>query len=406
MKSIRTKKEAESLDTRPIFYNLEVIKWGCQFPFPRDDTLAYRMLAITAISGEVPSDALPLFHFSLPYAKNVLYSLTKMGMLQTFYQDKLRGYRLTSQAKSELLKFDPARFAIALTGETETNRIKNQPIRRSRLHNLAELNIMMNSGGAAIFPDQKPDIFTADYRQKFTVNFSLFYTSRDIKRMSKEDTLKLSGSRMGGLLLTPNNAYVTYNSRNGLLELDYRYEQRCHTLITDTLCTGLFSEQYQHDQIYGLMFGKDYSIVQKLLQSSETNLRNFFLLDSEYEHFYYLTCDRYGITLLKLLCNPAKQSALNRILLQDLRVPKRQSPFDCDGFDEKGTPVLFGYFMDIPRIDRFSICLGLHKKKGIVICFDFQQDALSHYLDKNITLQAISFEKFERSFFPSKNAKS
>lgn len=383
-----------------------MIKWGCQFPFPRDDTLAYRILAITAISGEVPSDALPLFHFSLPYTKNVLYSLTKMGMLQSFYQDKIRGYRLTSPAKAELLRADPARFSNALTGETETNRMKNLPIRRSRLHNLAELNIMMHSGGAVIFPDQKPDIFTSEFHEKFTVKSSLFYTSRDIKRMSKEDTLKLSGSRMGGLLLTPNNAYITYNSRNGLLEFDYRYEQRCHTLIADTLCTRLFSEQYQHDQIYGLMFGKDYSIVQKLLKSSETNLRNFFLLDSEYEHFYYLTCDRYGIALLKLLCDPTKQNALNRILRQDLHVPKTRMLFDCDGFDTKGTPVLFGYFMDIPRIDRFSTSLGLHKKKGIVICFDFQQDTLSHYRDKNITLQAISFEKFERSFFPSKSTNS
>ena len=108
--------------------------------------------------------------------------------------------------------------------------------------------------------------------------------------------------------------------------------------------------------------------------------------------------------LLRLLCDPQKQHALNSVLRQDLLMPKGSIPFDCDGVDRNGTPVLFGYFLDFPRIDRFSTTLRLHKKKGIVICFDFQCDVLSYYSDKHITLQAISFEKFERSFFPSENA--
>ena len=361
-------------------------------------------MAVTAISGEVPADALPLFHHSLQYTKFVLYDLVKRGLLSPFYQDKLRGYRLTTQAKAALRKSNPARFSNALTGSTETNRIKNTPIRRYRLHSLAEMNIMMLSSGAAVFQDQKPPVFVPDFTQDLTIDSPVFYSSREIKQMNNEDTIKLSGSRMTGVLLTPANAYITYNSRNGLLELDYRYEQRCHTLVSSTLCNKLFCEQYGSDQIYGLMFGNNHTALQGLLESSNTHLRNFFLLDTDYEHFYYLTCDRYGITLLKLLCDPQKQHALNSVLRQDLFVPKGPIPFDCDGVDRNGTPVLFGYFLDFPRIDRFSTTLRLHKKKGIVICFDFQCDVLSYYSDKHITLQAISFEKFERSFFPSENA--
>ena len=221
--------------------------------------------------------------------------------------------------------------------------------------------------------------------------------------MDKENTIKLSGSQMAGVLLTPTNAYITYNSRKDLLDLDYRYEQRCHTLISSALCNKLLYRQYKPGDIYGLMFARDLSVIRHILYTDNTHLHDFFLLDGDYDHFYYLTTDHYGEILLKLLANPQKQEQLNRVLRQDLTSPKSVVPFQCDGIDRNGLPVLFGYMLDFPRINRFSTSLKNHDKRGIIICFDFQQRLLAEFMNSRITLQAISFEKFERSFFPSKS---
>ena len=356
-----------------------------------------------AISGELPSDSLRLFHRNIKYARTVMYDIRDKDLMRIYYRDKIRGYRLTPQAKAALLKQNPSRFSPYLTGLVETNRIKNTPIRRQRLHCLGEVNIMMTSSEVAVFPDQKPAVFAPDAVKEQKIQSAAFYSSREIKQMDKENTIKLSGSQMAGVLLTPTKAYITYNSRKDLLDLDYRYEQRCHTLISSALCNKLLYKQYRPGDICGLMFARDLSVIRHILYTDNTHLHDFFLLDGDYDHFYYLTTDHYGEILLKLLADPQKQESLNRVLRQDLTSPKSVVPFNCDGIDRNGLPVLFGYLLDFPRINRFSTSLKNHKKRGVVICFDFQQPLLAEFLNSRITLQAISFEKFERSFFPSKS---
>lgn len=359
-----------------------------------------------AISGELPSDSLRLFHRNIKYARTVMYDIRDKDLMRIYYRDKIRGYRLTPQAKAALLKQNPSRFSPYLTGLVETNRIKNTPIRRQRLHCLGEVNIMMTSSEVAVFPDQKPAVFAPDAVKEQKIQSAAFYSSREIKQMDKENTIKLSGSQMAGVLLTPANAYITYNSRKELLDLDYRYEQRCHTLVSGTLCNNLPNLQYEPENICGLMFAKNLSAIRHILYTENTNLRDFFLLDGDYHHFYYLTTDHYGEIMLRLIASPQKQESLNRILRQDLIPSKTIVPFDCDGIDRNGLPVLFGYLLDFPRINRFSTSLKLHEKNGIVICFDFQRNLLAEFMDSRISLQSISFEKFERSFFPSKNTNS
>ena len=383
-----------------------MIKWGCLLPFPNDDTFAFWLLSVTAICGELPSDALALSCHSLKYTRQVIYHLIKTGYMRVYYQDKIRGYRLTAKSKTALLEKYPHRYSAFLTGCVETNQIKNTPTRRCRLHSLAEVYLMMTAGGASVFPDEKPAVFSGDSNRSQLINSAIFYSSREMKRLDKEDTIKLSGSRMAGLLLTPKNVYITYNSRKELLDLDYRYEQRCHTLLTESLCSKLLYKQYKPEHICGLMFANDHSILRDILQSASTNQRNYFLLDGDYDHFYYLTTDHHGITLLKLMCDPKIQNSLDKVLRQDLSFPKKKVQFDCDGIDRNGAPVLFGYFMDIPRISRFCTHLWRHKTKGVIICFDFQRDVLASFVENKAIIQAISFDKFERSFFPSENANS
>ena len=85
--------------------------------------MAYKLLSLTAISGEFPTDQLNRLPGSPYYLESVITALKKDGLLRTYYRDKLRGYRLGPRAKATLLESRPDRFASYLTGDTDTNRL-------------------------------------------------------------------------------------------------------------------------------------------------------------------------------------------------------------------------------------------------------------------------------------------
>lgn len=104
--------------------------------------------------------------------------------------------------------------------------------------------------------------------------------------------------------------------------------------------------------------------------------------------------------LLRLLCDTERRAELDGILMQGLYGGDSGFTVENDAMDEAGNPVLFGYFLDIPRISRFCNALQIQDRKGTLICFDFQREVLGRFCGGQVELSAISFEKFERRFFP------
>lgn len=76
------------------------------------------------------------------------------------------------------------------------------------------------------------------------------------------------------------------------------------------------------------------------------------------------------------------------------------SRLECDAVDDSGAPILFCYLPDIPRLYRFVSALDLLNSTGILVCFDFQADALRPLCGDNIELQIIDFQNFKARFLP------
>ena len=103
---------------------------------------------------------------------------------------------------------------------------------------------------------------------------------------------------------------------------------------------------------------------------------------------------------LALLCDPLKTAELNRILSQGLITGNAGRAIEQDAAERDGTPVLFGYSCDLPRIARFNTSLDLMERPGTLICFDFQADVLRRYCGGRVRFQTIDFTKFEGRLFP------
>ena len=99
-----------------------------------------------------------------------------------------------------------------------------------------------------------------------------------------------------------------------------------------------------------------------------------------------------------MLCLPEIVEQVNAILRQELQPPSSGSHFEHDALTDSGAPVLFSYLPDIPRLFRFISVINFLKYSGIIVCFDFQADALRPLCGDSIELQIINFREFQETF--------
>lgn len=364
-------------------------------PLPGRNTTAYRLLELIAVCGELPVSQLTRLPGGESYKKNVVQSLKQQKLLHTFYRDKLRGYRLNARAKPFLISANPDRFLSVLS--RENSHVKSESSRRLRLHRIAEAIITMSNAGVHFFNDDKPEIFSPDaHPSGLWINSPSFYISREIKALGKVFT-KIYGARSVGLLLTAREIYIVYNLGDSLIKWSYQSELRTKAVMKSVLCRELLPHQYPPNAIHALVLGNRMELASQIL--SEDAGRQYYILDGNYEHLYFFTNDRKGEHLVRLLCAPHLQEKLDQILLADLYEGEPGINIENDAVDADGNPVLLGYLCDLSRIRRFSKALRLLDRKGTLICFDFQGEALRAALNNHVHIQTIDYEQWERSFF-------
>lgn len=368
---------------------------------PVPDTQPYRLLELVAISGEFPANQLRRLPGGNSYKANVVKVLKRDKLLRTHYQDGLRGYRLTARAKALLLRDNGDRFVFYLTGRAETNVLKSEVTRRLRLHRIAEVWVTMRNAGVAIYQDEKPDLFYPQgggHGISPTVDIPAFYSSREVKELDTE-AVKIHGARMVGALLTPDSVYAVYNTGSAVMKWNYKSELRSKVLLKTVLCQQRLAHLYHMADVRGLIFGDGMEMAGQLMAGKGEARRGYFMLDGSYDGFCYLTSDHRGEVILKLLCDPEKRMALNELLSSDLNAKEPGWLVENDAIDQDGDPVLFAYDFDMPRIVRFTTALGLHGRRGTILCFDFQADVLRRYSGERVRFQTIGFDKFEGRFF-------
>ena len=132
-----------------------------------------------------------------------------------------------------------------------------------------------------------------------------------------------------------------------------------------------------------------------LMGVGQDRRHKYFALDGGYQCVYYLTNDHHGEIVLRLLSDPAAKTMLDNILLEGFSAPRENWLMPNDAMAGED-PVLLGYTCDIPRIKQFGDALTLHRRNGLLYCFDFQEDALRKVFGPNVSIQCIDFEKFEQ----------
>ena len=255
----------------------------------------------------------------------------------------------------------------------------------------------LSHAGIPFFPDEKPLLFSeSGEAATFPMrSLPLFYSSREIKELGAVTT-KIKNSRSMGILMAPHCVYAVYNTGNTLLKWEYKTEIRLNAFLQHYL-QGL--PYHGPPTVYAIMTGSDMDMAFRLLTSTGGYKKTLFMLDTAYEHFYFLPNNSYGEYLLRLLVQPQRMMQLNQLLLSDCFPQREDLPIEHDGIDSQEKPILLAYDFDMQRINRFNTGLNVYGLSGNLICFDFQLPCLKKYLTADIHFSSIDFQKFKRRFF-------
>lgn len=367
-------------------------------------TAAYRLLSLTALSGECSPDILSRLGIGPSYGEKLVTKLKDEGLLKTHYKDRLRGYRLACGGKKLLLAQDPERFSFYLSGNTETNHPRSGYPRRLRLQQASHIYAMLLNAGITFFRDEKPLIFREEPQAGESVRMPLpiFYHSREVKELGTE-AVKIGNSRIMGILFAPGCIYALFHTGTAPIKWEYQTELRVKTFLSHHVSRGILSRGsiepcYHPDTPIRLLFiGSGMDTALKLMESTGGFQKSYFCLDSSFDYFHYIPDDAAGETTLRLLCSPALQKALRSLLLSDLQPPCPDYGLEHDAVSE-GMPVLLAFDFDMLRLSRFRTALSFHGLAGNLVCFDFQKPVLQQYFGDAAAIETIDLYKFERRF--------
>ena len=127
--------------------------------------------------------------------------------------------------------------------------------------------------------------------------------------------------------------------------------------------------------------------------------KHYFILDGNYENFYFVTNDEKGELLLRILCDPDLWNQLDELLDSDLCPADYHYLVENDAMTEDGVPVLFAYTCDLYRIKKFNSSLVRNEMKGIMYGFEYQAEVLRECCSEYIEFQTLSYEKVKKRFF-------
>lgn len=359
---------------------------------PPKDSAADTLLTLIAMTGELPAAQAARFAPSVSYLEKTVTALKKGKLIRTYYKDGLRGYRLTAKAKKLLQEERPDQFGTFFSAESTINSPKYTIQDRLRLHRLAESVVAMTLAGFVTYPWEKPTLFqNGNVSGGVVFSPPCYYTAGEIKEIGQE-AAKFRGSRTTGVLLSFDDDYAIYNTGDAEMEWKFQAEVRMKTFLTRELSDARRVRRMPKAAVKAIMLASDMSQLQNLMDTVKQSKHQFFILDGSYEHFYYVTNDSDGEVILQLLGFCELQSLINSLLSKDLAPNDPLAAYENDGFDRNGTPVLFAYTCDMPRIKRYVNALTERNLRGRLICFDFQAEALNRVCGDSIKIQTLDLE--------------
>lgn len=255
--------------------------------------------------------------------------------------------------------------------------------RIDRFHRVAEATALVRMAGIETRPFVLPmlQMFSID---RVVPDEPSFYLSKELKYFGGDDVNKISFSRITGALFYPGGCYAVYNSRDYLMNWNGKGELKVKAHLTEIARMNAGVD----DVTSALLLGSDYSIAEVTLRSLEKIKCEDARFDTIYDHLHFITLDRFGSQVLKMLTLPDWKEAILEMLFDSSCRSYNLGNFEYDALVD-GVYVISFLDGDITRLNRFRKAILDLQEKTSVVCFPEQAEFIQQFLGPRTAIKII-----------------
>lgn len=368
----------------------------------RPGSHTHQLLLLLSYAGEIPARSLYL----LGNPKSWSALIQKLNQSQEFRmpdtneritcrlltvngKGRLKTIRLYKAALPILEKIDPEAYRYYMDAFNRHHFSGDQQ-QIDRNHRVAEAAMMCLAASVETRQYMLPMLQNVKGRS-VVPRYPAFYTGRELKWVGEDEENKTKFSRVVGAIFYPGGCHVVFNSRSALMKWNGSGENK----VRDNLEIIARSSADISELNDAILFGSDYAVALRTLQSAHQNRKMDLRFDAIYPQIHFIPMNHDGIRMLRIMTFPD----WNEVILDLLFDPDDRS--DGPGsfeYDAKvgDTFVLSHLDGDIARLMRFREALPAIDAKTEILCYPFQAGFVKEYLGTLTKIKVIEIGDIER----------
>ena len=216
-----------------------------------------------------------------------------------------------------------------------------------------------------------------------------FYIARDFKKADNEAN-KTMYSRIVGALFYPGGVYAAYNTRDAVMKWSGLGEVKTqgHLLELARMNAGI------NEVHAALLFGQAPDVALRTILDSDKSRRTELRFDRTYNNIHFISLDKNGVRLLKMLTLPDWNEKLLSALFDDSQRSFNRGAMEYDAIVNDRI-ILSHLDSDIARLIRFRDAISYRTEPADVLCFPWQVKFLRAYLGEDIEIRELEMDTAE-----------
>lgn len=333
------------------------------------------------------------------YDRNVMYRAIRKGYVVLIRRESkrqvIRSLQLTEKGEDYIAERDPSALAMIYGRKDMVPQIfPSREAKILRLHAIATGLVMARAAGALIPPMDKPSLLfpSRDFQRRPVDNEQLYYYSPFELRAAFEeldDRAQSKTSRLIGIIVRDNRCFFMYYAGKQRI-----YWQRISEENNAIGIKGLLQARgFQKTMMSQIVIGNRMNVAEKLCRSPRINGDRYFVVSDFFDNCYFVTNDAAGDALLPMILRTSDYLDFNRHALAAYQ-PSEYYKRVIDAVEPlTGRPVLLGYDCDLRVLDSLRQQRYGFQKKPIMLCLDYQRQAMENILQDTAEVRTIGGER-------------
>ncbi|MGF7010522.1 hypothetical protein M2146_001046 [Lachnospiraceae bacterium PF1-22] len=286
---------------------------------------------------------------------------------------------------------------------------KETKMKRLRCINMSMVVALMQSSNVSILPTKKPEL----NKELFDEANSCYYDIREVKEMLSLGTLKASSGRGTGLMINNGCVGMVYSVFKGddikcNRKAEITTRDKIESVIANSLTDKTRKMGYRSfiEDAYicaGDLRMLESLVIKNLIVNGKPKKESSFILDkSLYYHYYYLTYDREGVALLKMM---QEKDGIKKLLALPITNENAErtkgSHVVCDGITSEGVYQLNFLVPDVLKLKQFIHSVEVNQRlastesretdKYELYCFDYHSSIVRRAV-KGLNVEVVPFK--------------